>query len=253
MFLQCVIYTSPHLVQQRRSCKKSTKVYVPTRRHINLQAKNLWVWLTWLLKLILNMFVKIQRDNLDDNIKAYQCGDPALWRLASDNGGELEESVFRLQGIICSKELPPYNKWVNTEQRTRSWQPSTDYSRLPVQETRIKYFQQAVQLTAFGMKEFDVVLENIRHFQMRFIRHFGDMTVVEWEPTSFRDEFSTVTASNRLFSMRSSGSNAESDDALRSIDPTGRLRTSAAKLGLHHTGENKVEYFAFKEKENIQR
>ena len=87
---------------------------------------------------------------------------------------------------------------------------------------------------------------------MRFIRHFGDRTLVNWDPSTFRDEFLTVTASNRLFTERSGNTSTQVDAGLAAIDPSGKLQATSEKVGLCHTSENRVEYFASKRKDNKQ-
>ena len=37
-------------------------------------------------------------------------GEPPMWRLVRQCEDGLEEGVFRFQGVICRKDLPPYDK-----------------------------------------------------------------------------------------------------------------------------------------------
>ena len=50
----------------------------------------------------------MQTTCLNKKVHVKKCGELAIWRLVEETGEEYEECLFRVQGAIINKKLPPY-------------------------------------------------------------------------------------------------------------------------------------------------
>ena len=119
----------------------------------------------------------------------------------------------------------------------------------------MQYHQQTLRLTGFDIQEFDQVIENIHHIRMKVARQFNTRDAIEWDSSTFSRGYSTIDASNRLFSHITSTNKSVvssvpfSDD----VDPNGLLQRLVDQNGLFHLGENRVEYYELKKEQDTSR
>jgi len=57
------------------------------------------------------MFTSVQDASWLAAFQPNYAGEPKLWRLTRDDGsGAIEEVVAAVQGIICKKDMPPFEE-----------------------------------------------------------------------------------------------------------------------------------------------
>ncbi|KAF8969131.1 hypothetical protein BDZ97DRAFT_1915494 [Flammula alnicola] len=139
-----------------------------------------------------------------------------------DENSADEEVVASFQGILCKKDIAPYNE-----------------KNIP--SGKVKYLRQSTTLTAFGNPVFDKSIENIAAIYAIFKRAIGD-NLVEGAVCSTYEDFSAIDVANRYFTPRGGAATEEIRPLTAEVDPKGYLAKAAGSTYVH-TEENKVYYF----------
>ncbi|KAF7977068.1 hypothetical protein HWV62_4860 [Athelia sp. TMB] len=138
-------------------------------------------------------------------------------------GGQPEEVVLRLQGVICRAALPP---------KRMTYRSAT---------TSARYLQQSFTLTGFNNPSFNMAVEGAYSIAESLGRHADNMA--PWYPGRF-EECVAVEVCNRLFTRQNNDNPLAAVDIESSIDPHGSLLTLAGGEYVH-TEENTVRYFKY--------
>ncbi|TFK58156.1 hypothetical protein BDN72DRAFT_721604, partial [Pluteus cervinus] len=149
---------------------------------------------------------------------------PSSWRLVKQ-GGEEEEVVFTLQGVIEEKNLPPV----------------VEDPKIP--KTKMQFLTQSVTLSGLGTPTFDESVVALSEVYTVFSRQFpeGRMMPLQSSPSSFGSG-SSLVLSNRYFTRRSEGPQMKSIPFPSTVDPR-KILTRHLSSSLIHTEENDVQYF----------
>ena len=110
----------------------------------------------------------------------------------------MEEVILRVQGIMCSRELPPirrpfkmYAPTFKLEQTTYRW----FYNRLP---NRRPYLRQSIMLTGLSSPKFNDSILSVRAIEDLFWRQGADRNMEDWVPSTFQGHPS-IDVGNRYF------------------------------------------------------
>ncbi|KAJ2924206.1 hypothetical protein H1R20_g12887, partial [Candolleomyces eurysporus] len=150
---------------------------------------------------------------------------PRAWRLCLDGGADgLEEACFRVQGVLCGKDLPPVILNGNKSSRLRAR----------------KFLQQNVKLTGFGNDDMLQCIKKIEGVYLKMSNHFKEGTLEPWQPSIF-DGNVALEANTRLFTLASHSTAGDVVDFAPHVDPDGRLR-ELMETEYVHTSDNRVDY-----------
>ncbi|KAF8148181.1 hypothetical protein B0H34DRAFT_803026 [Crassisporium funariophilum] len=133
-----------------------------------------------------------------------------------------KEVVALFQGILCKKDIAPYNE-----------------KNIP--SGKVKYLCQSATLTAFGNSVFDKSIEDMAAIYAIFTRAIGD-NLVEGAVHSTYKDFSAIDVANRYFTPRGGAATKEIRPLTAEVDLKGYLAKAAGSTYVH-TEENKVYYF----------
>ena len=169
--------------------------------------------------------------------------DGAIWRLAHkrDESSADEEVVASFQGILCRKEIAPYNEKTTWAQSTYSTRSNTKNPPLIRLDNKVKYLRQSATLTAFGNPVFEKPIENIAEIYAIFKRAVGD-NLSESAVYSTYEGFPAIDVANRYFTPKGAADPEEIRPLTAEVDPNGYLAKAAGSKYVH-TEENKVYYF----------
>jgi hypothetical protein len=153
-----------------------------------------------------------------------------------------EEVVVSFQGILCKKDIAPYNE-------KNMWAikymivcfPMLKVSLLPRPSGKVKYLRQSATLTAIGNPVFNKPIESIAAIFAIFKRAVGDR-LSESPVHSTYEDFPAIDVANRYFTPRSGADSKEIQSLTTEVDPNGYLAKAAGATYVH-TEENKVYYF----------
>ncbi|PPR07618.1 hypothetical protein CVT24_004171 [Panaeolus cyanescens] len=175
---------------------------------------------------LLNMF----KDDSDSSLEVAEFN--GIGRLISkqfDQDGvesEAVEAVVSMQGIITSKDLPPFRGRMNT--------------------TKIQFYRQAVTIAVVDEDICERFIEQIGRVQNIFKRHYGDGLNDSCAFTTFvpgKISYNTFDISNRLFKKRADADGEQLRTLGQAIDPDGNVQRTADSNGFVHTTDNEVFYF----------
>ncbi|KAF8161993.1 hypothetical protein BJ912DRAFT_924476 [Pholiota molesta] len=154
--------------------------------------------------------------NLDD-LHIVPRTEPQSWRLSYFNteDSQMEDAFIRLQGILCSKMLPPVSKTINSASAIRS-RP---------------HLRQAVTITGLGNTVFEHYLHNMEKAYVAFTNHFPPDRLEQWEPTQHGEHIAL-----------DSHTRTESLPFHQTVDPEGVLESMRGD-SLVHAADNEVDYF----------
>ncbi|KAF9470181.1 hypothetical protein BDN70DRAFT_902321 [Pholiota conissans] len=176
----------------------------------------------------LSSSVAIQLANADvDTYQVLPFGQPPCWRLAippSDGSTEADQAIFRVQGIITDKNLPPIGRQsvARTSHRTRP------------------HLRQAVTITGLQTPVFTAAIEAIEKIQLAFVNAFPADMVDQWQPSFFKDVYALDTHS-RYFTKTHLVPNQEKCPFDHATDPEGILASMQDET-LIHIADNHVDY-----------
>ncbi|KAF8240311.1 hypothetical protein L208DRAFT_1546952, partial [Tricholoma matsutake] len=156
---------------------------------------------------------------------------PSSWRIVKrvEDGGDIEEVIFTIQGIIESKELPPF----------------AEKPRMPV--SRYKYLRQSITLTGHGSPAFTSALQGVKEIHKRFDRQFPEGTLeARAEDSSGNVYTESIVLSNRYLTPASEAGGLKGIPFQPGVDPKGILWDMAQgdrTRAYIHTEENQVQYY----------
>ncbi|KAH6896343.1 hypothetical protein BKA70DRAFT_1116397, partial [Coprinopsis sp. MPI-PUGE-AT-0042] len=148
------------------------------------------------------------------------------WRLCWEGEDkQAEEAVFRVQGVLCGKDLPPVQKKGNTPSELRSR----------------RFIRQNVKLTGFGEAQFTKALTELEAVHLKMSNCFPDGRLETFQPAMFGTHFA-IEANTRYFNHRNTVSaDVQPVDFLEGVDPEGSLSRLMGEDYVH-TQDNQVEY-----------
>ncbi|THU79414.1 hypothetical protein K435DRAFT_697816, partial [Dendrothele bispora CBS 962.96] len=129
-----------------------------------------------------------------------------------------QETIFRLQGVIYEKELPPLK-----------------ISRYPL------YLRQHVGITGLGLSYMTRAIENLHQIFASFQRTLNQEELTPWTGDNSYQPFEGVTANCRYFTAGTNASTRQSIPFQKDVDPEGVLQ-QMLRDGIVHTEENAVLY-----------
>ncbi|KAJ2924233.1 hypothetical protein H1R20_g12863, partial [Candolleomyces eurysporus] len=151
---------------------------------------------------------------------------PRAWRLCLDGGPEegLEEACFRVQGILCGKDLPPVTLSGNRPSRLRAR----------------KYIRQSAKITGFGNEDMLQCIKKIEAIYLKMSNQFKEGSFEPWQPSVFEGN-AAMEANTRYFTQATHSTAGDVVDFAPHVDPDGRLR-DLMETEYVHTTDNRVEY-----------
>ncbi|KAF8972598.1 hypothetical protein BDZ97DRAFT_1649572, partial [Flammula alnicola] len=152
---------------------------------------------------------------------------PQAWRLTEYNPteGNMEEIVFKLQGIVCGKMLPPVSKPITTAAMAR----------------QRPYIRQAVTVTGLGCDFFDSSRRGIEELYILYANNFPVDSLDGWQCGTY-ENFSSIDVHARYFSrITNNNDGADAVPFNSMVDPDGTLNSMIGD-GYYHGPENMVEY-----------
>ncbi|THV02108.1 hypothetical protein K435DRAFT_577130, partial [Dendrothele bispora CBS 962.96] len=123
-----------------------------------------------------------------------------------------QETIFRLQGVIYEKELPP----------------------LKISRLQPLYLRQHAGITGLGLPYMTHAVENFHQIFASFQRMLNQEELTPWTSNNSYQPFEGVTANCRYFTAGTNTSTRQSIPFQKDIDPEGD--------GIVHTEENTVLY-----------
>ncbi|KAK7446027.1 hypothetical protein VKT23_014650 [Stygiomarasmius scandens] len=140
----------------------------------------------------------------------------------NEPGGYYQETIFRLQGVVYEKELPPLKNI-----RDRRLQPA--------------YIRQHVGITGLGLTYMTEAIDHLHQIFAHFQRTLKNEELTPWSGDHSCERFEGITASCRYFTVGSSAFGRQSVPFQNGVDPDGLLRRMLGD-GITHTEENVVLY-----------
>ncbi|TFK66984.1 hypothetical protein BDN72DRAFT_899338 [Pluteus cervinus] len=158
------------------------------------------------------------------DVHAYN--DPVCWRLIRrTEGGEPEEAVFNLMGVVAAKDLPPVK-----ELHTRSSRSAA-------------FMQQSITLTGLSTIPFEHAMDKAVNVHDKFRRCFPEEKLQAWSSMPCTvSSGRTISLSNRYFTLRSEAPSSLSIPFPEEVDPL-RLLSKLVTPLMIHTSDNEVAYF----------
>ncbi|KAH6874666.1 hypothetical protein BKA70DRAFT_1449332 [Coprinopsis sp. MPI-PUGE-AT-0042] len=149
------------------------------------------------------------------------------WRLCREGEDkQAEEAVFRVQGVLCGKDLPPVQKKGNSQSELRSR----------------RFIRQNVKITGFGEAQFTKALTELEAVHLKMSNCFPDGRMEDFQPSMFGNHFA-IEANTRYFNHRNTVSaDVQPVDFLDGVDPEGSLYRLMGEDYVH-TQDNQVDYF----------
>ncbi|KAH6891699.1 hypothetical protein BKA70DRAFT_1441112 [Coprinopsis sp. MPI-PUGE-AT-0042] len=149
------------------------------------------------------------------------------WRLCREGEDEqAEEAVFRVQGVLCGKDLPPVQKKGNSPSELRSR----------------RFIRQNIKITGFGEAQFTKALTELEAVHLKMSNCFPDGRMEDFQPSMFGNHFA-IEANTRYFNHRNTVSaDVQLVDFLDGVDPEGTLSRLMGEDYVH-TQDNQVDYF----------
>ncbi|PPR02337.1 hypothetical protein CVT24_011680 [Panaeolus cyanescens] len=198
--------------------------------HSGIQLLNMFKACTYMLYLNDPKAYESLQDESDETLAVAEYN--GIGRLISsqvvEDGMEMEanEVVVSLQGIVTSKDLPPFRGRVNP--------------------AKIQFYRHAVTIAVIDEAVCEKVLERIGHVQNLFKRHYGDGLVDACAFTTYvpgKTSYNTFDISNRMFKKKLDADGEQVRLLGRVADPDGAIQAAADSNGLVHTADNEVFFF----------
>ncbi|KAF6765475.1 hypothetical protein DFP72DRAFT_839309 [Ephemerocybe angulata] len=161
-----------------------------------------------------------------DDIQVLEYQKPRSWRLVGfeERSGGMEETQFRVQGILVGKELPPVTMNGNVGQMRRAR----------------RYLRQHIRLFGGNATAFQEAADAIEKAYITFSGHFPDDGMAKWEPPT-RENLPAIEVSSRYLTPRAACSPESVLEVDDMIDPTRALRRMMEDDFVHGP-DNKVDY-----------
>ncbi|KAF7985752.1 hypothetical protein HWV62_345 [Athelia sp. TMB] len=163
---------------------------------------------------------------LPNNVSTMATEPPGGIRLAvcSAEAADVQEVVIRVQGALCSAQLPPI--------RAGSMLPDKGDAR---------FMKQTVRLTGFGCEEFKKSVDAIASIAIMMGENVERGDLESWTPVRFRN-WQALDIGNRYFVYQHIEGDAVAIPMPASVDPDGVLASIAGEKWVY-TEENEVSYF----------
>ncbi|KAJ2914455.1 hypothetical protein MD484_g5957, partial [Candolleomyces efflorescens] len=160
-----------------------------------------------------------------DNYRVHSFTQPRAWRLCVGEIEEaLEEATFRVQGVLCGKDLPPVTLSGARSSRLRSR----------------KYIRQHVKLTGMGSNDMIQCIQQAEAAYLKMLNHFKEGALEPWQPSMFEGK-AAIEANTRYFTQASHAQASDAVDFAPYVDSNGQLK--AVMEGEYvHTIDNRVDY-----------
>ncbi|KAJ2934233.1 hypothetical protein H1R20_g2861, partial [Candolleomyces eurysporus] len=144
---------------------------------------------------------------------------PRAWRLCIEKGPDssLEEACFRVQGVLCGKDLPPV-----------------------VLNGARKYLRQNVKLTGLGNEDMVRCINQIEAIYLKLSNHFKEGSLEPWQPSMF-DGNPALEANARYFTQANHSAAGDIVEFAPYVDASGSLR-ELMEADYVHTSDNRVDY-----------
>ncbi|THU80904.1 hypothetical protein K435DRAFT_694705 [Dendrothele bispora CBS 962.96] len=137
--------------------------------------------------------------------------------------GFYHEALFRLQGVIYERELPPLK-----ETRTR------------IRLSDAPYLRQHIGITGLGLAYMTDAVDNIHRLYAKFERALQSQDLHPWAADQSCG-YNGISANCRYFTVGKNASGRQSIPFQDGVDPDGVLRRMLGN-GIVHTEENTVLY-----------
>ncbi|THU94769.1 hypothetical protein K435DRAFT_667775, partial [Dendrothele bispora CBS 962.96] len=139
----------------------------------------------------------------------------------SELQGFYQESLFRLQGVIYERELPPLsNKRVHSSQAP--------------------YLRQHIGITGLGLAYMSQAIEHFHQLYAKFERGLASEEIDAWHADQSY-KYEGITANSHYFTVGANAAGRQSIPFQDGVDPEGILRRLLGD-GTVHTEENSVLY-----------
>ncbi|THU76139.1 hypothetical protein K435DRAFT_813698 [Dendrothele bispora CBS 962.96] len=153
---------------------------------------------------------------LEDATRIFKCNNHA-----SELQGFYQESLFRLQGVIYERELPPLsNKRVHSSQAP--------------------YLRQHIGITGLGLVYMSQAIEHFHQLYAKFERGLASEEIDAWHADQSY-KYEGITANSHYFTIGANAAGRQSIPFQDGVDPEGILRRLLGN-GMAHTEENSVLY-----------
>ncbi|KAJ6457540.1 hypothetical protein C8R47DRAFT_1227354 [Mycena vitilis] len=157
-------------------------------------------------------------------VDVVETGNKKSWRLGVREGGEdvTDEVIVRIQGVLVKNNLIPKN--------TAMCPPR-----------KIAYICQHLEICGLTSNTFRDAIAKTEEVNQRFSEHLSSVTVLDLARPS-TSLGPGLTASNRLFTLKTEAPTEQDNDFVEGVDPTGALDRLKTREMIH-ASENMVRYF----------
>ncbi|SJL06771.1 uncharacterized protein ARMOST_10113 [Armillaria ostoyae] len=172
------------------------------------------------------------QDGWISKVAVMSIDEERTWQtVETDENNQLEEVIFKIQGILAKKDLPPVTEVSSKDNYT--------------------FLQQHVRITGIRGEAFKDTADLIMKVQLMFERHFPDSAWEKWIPNN-TDGIMALDISNRYFETRKTHPQEQAEYE-QGVDPKGILAAACLKRNLIHTKDNKVRFYTSKIDKNRER
>ncbi|KAF7977179.1 hypothetical protein HWV62_4623 [Athelia sp. TMB] len=156
---------------------------------------------------------------------------PKSMRLITQSSaeGECEESVLRVQGVLCQVQMPPI----------RADAPLPD-------KGEARFMKQSIRLTGLGTEHFKSAIDGLANVAIFMGESLERGDIESWTPARYRC-WQAIEVSNRYFVHQNSEGDMISVPLTADVDPDGVLAKAAGDDWVH-AEDNRVGYFRCAEK-----
>ncbi|KIJ60983.1 hypothetical protein HYDPIDRAFT_97566, partial [Hydnomerulius pinastri MD-312] len=144
---------------------------------------------------------------------------------------EEEEIIFRVQGVLIRKDLPPIHE-------TPRYVPIALNPRKHTGATR--HMCQSIEISGLGLKDFKDALDHLQVRHASMARNHPENTVEPWIPRNYRGTCA-LESSNKYFTTRQHDRGRPPVTFLPGVDPKGKLAQLAGNEYIH-LQENLVSF-----------
>ncbi|KAF5348943.1 hypothetical protein D9758_014225 [Tetrapyrgos nigripes] len=179
------------------------------------------------------MFLKQSRSLIVDrngDLEIRHYSNPHSYRVTNREDHEhpnspLEETIFRLQGVVYERELPPMTA------------SSRVYAR-----KQAPYLRQHIGIVGLGLPYMSTAVDQLYQIISKFQRPLNGQTLNPWTAdSSFGPGHISITANCRYFTVGSGASTKQSLPFQDGVDPDGILQSLVTST-MVHTEDNSVLY-----------
>ncbi|KAF8234306.1 hypothetical protein L208DRAFT_1550392, partial [Tricholoma matsutake] len=158
---------------------------------------------------------------------------------------DIEEVIFTIQGIIESKELPPFAEEPRAPDQLQEMIFMIKKTRMPV--SRYKYLCQSITLTGHVSPAFTSALQGVKEIHEQFDQQFPEGTLEARAEDSSGDVYTeSIVLLNRYLTPASEAGPLKGIPFQPGVDPKGILWDMAQGDRTHayiHMEENQVQYY----------